>query len=79
MFTFATFTGAWKCYREAGAHLTGEPSPHGHRLGSGSGSVLQGGADSEHGTRGQGDHHGGAADLQASQKAGGCSVRSGWR
>lgn len=83
MFIFAMlgFTGAWKCHREAGAHLAGEPSPHGHWLGSSSGSILQGGVDSEHGTCGQGDHHGGAADLQASQKAGPCSVQSGgsWR
>ena len=62
--------GAWKCHGEAGANFSREPGPHGPRLGSGAGSLLQGGADPEHGPRGQGDHHGGAADLQASQETG---------
>lgn len=62
--------GPWKCHGEAGAHLPREPGPYGPRLGSGPSSLFQGGADPEHGPRGQGDYHGGAADMQASQKTG---------
>lgn len=70
--------GAWKCHGETRANLSREPGPHGPGLGSGSSSILQGGADPEHGPRGPGDHHGGAADLQASQETGNgpnCEIR----
>lgn len=62
--------GSWKRHWEAGAHLPCKSCPYGSWLGAGSSSLLQGRADSEHGPCGQGDQHGGAADLQASQKTG---------
>lgn len=64
------FLGAWEFHGEAGANLPSEPSAHGPRIGSGASSLLQGGADPEHGPGGQGDHYGGTADLQASQETG---------
>lgn len=62
--------GAWKLHGETGADLPRKPGAHGPGLGSGAGSLLQGGADPEHGPRGPGDHHGGAADMQAAQETG---------
>src|SRR4029434_6611376 len=57
---------------ETGAHLTTKPGPDGAGPGPGAGALLQGGAHSEHGPCGPGDHHGGAADLQTAQETGVC-------
>ena len=66
------FLGAGQFNGKAGAHLPCEPSPDGPGPGPGFRPLLQGGAYTEHGPCGQGDHHGGAADLQAPQEAGMC-------
>ena len=66
----ACSAGSWKRHRKTGADLPGESSPHGSRLGSGASALFKGGTDPEHGPSGPRDHHGGAADLQASQEAG---------
>lgn len=68
--TLFVSVGSWECHGKTGAHLPGEPGPDGPRLRSRAGPLLQGGAHPEHGPRGQGDHHGGAADQQASQETG---------
>ena len=57
---------------ETGAHLPTKPGPDGAGPGPGAGALLQGGAHSEHGPCGPGDHHGGAADLQTAQETGLC-------
>lgn len=63
-------SGAWKYHGKTRANLPCESSPYGPWLGIGAGSILQGGAHPKYGPCGQGDHHGGAADLQASQETG---------
>lgn len=68
--TLFLFIGSWKCHGEARANLPREPCTYGSWFGSGASPFFQGRTDPEHGPCRQGDHYGGTADLQTSQKTG---------